>query len=125
MAITCWAPECNHNNVKDTCKFFRFPLDMKTRRVWLTLLRRDAVPGTGARVCSCHFRDGKKENGPEIFLHSKGKLFEKHHLSPEKRKSRRKMVPSFESEPSTSTRESDSLQVSGKQLKPRVLFELE
>jgi hypothetical protein len=45
--------------------------------------RRDATPG--ARLCSCHFRDGKKENGPELFAHNIAQAFEPHHLTPEKK----------------------------------------
>ncbi|KAF5276416.1 hypothetical protein FQR65_LT16338 [Abscondita terminalis] len=50
--------------------------------------RRDARPGPGARLCSCHFREGKKENGPELFAHNVGRAFEPHHLTPEKKKRR-------------------------------------
>lgn len=40
------------------------------------LLRRaDKVPGVHSRVCSCHFRDGLKENGPEIFKRNEKTLF--------------------------------------------------
>ncbi|KAI4455496.1 thap domain protein [Holotrichia oblita] len=65
------------------------------------------MPGAGARVCSCHFRDGKRENDPEIFPHNLTKLFEEHHLSPEKKKMRR-LAPETETftldpQPSTST----------------------
>jgi len=65
----CWALECKHYNVRDSCKFFRFPKTGKERMKWIRLLRRDIKPGPGAFVCSCHFRDGKKENGPEVLLH--------------------------------------------------------
>ena len=29
--------------------------------------REDKMPSKYLRVCSCHFRSGKKSNGPEIF----------------------------------------------------------
>lgn len=47
------------------------------------MFRRDAEPGPGARVCSCHFREGNKTNGPEIFQHNIEKRFVTHYLSPE------------------------------------------
>jgi hypothetical protein len=46
--------------------------------------RCDATPG--ARLCSCHFRDGKKENGPELFAQNIEQAFEPHHLTAEKKK---------------------------------------
>lgn len=36
----------------------------------LYIFRRDVEPAPGAFVCSCHFREGKNENGPQIFLHN-------------------------------------------------------
>lgn len=46
--------------------------------------RRTVEPGPGAFLCSCHFVDGKKENGPTIFEHNEGKKFV--FQSPEKKK---------------------------------------
>ena len=37
-------------------------------------------------MCSCHFRDGKKSNGPEIFERNREKLFPKQRGSPLKKK---------------------------------------
>lgn len=37
--------------------------------------RKDRLPGPHSRVCICHFRDGKKSNGPEICPRNEGKLF--------------------------------------------------
>ena len=37
--------------------------------------RRDHEPNSNWRVCSCHFSEGNKNNGPEIFKHNEGKLF--------------------------------------------------
>ncbi|VEN63486.1 unnamed protein product, partial [Callosobruchus maculatus] len=90
MAITCWAPGCNHNNQRDSCKFFRFPKNKTLLKKWLSLLRRDAIPGSGARVCHCHFRDGKKTNLPELQKHNVDKLFNPHHLSPQRKEKRGK-----------------------------------
>ncbi|KAK4885047.1 hypothetical protein RN001_001318 [Aquatica leii] len=70
----CWAPDCKHHNARDKCKFLRFPKSQKERSRWKRLLRRDIDPGSGAYVCSCHFREGKKENGPELFLHNISKI---------------------------------------------------
>nr|CAI5823072.1 unnamed protein product [Callosobruchus analis] len=38
MAITCWAPGCNHNNKRDSCRFFRFPKNKTLLKKWLSLL---------------------------------------------------------------------------------------
>nr|CAI5822686.1 unnamed protein product [Callosobruchus analis] len=70
MVITCWAPGCNHNNKRDSCRFFRFPKNKTLLKKWLSLLRRDGIPGSGARVCNCHFREGKKTNLPELQMHN-------------------------------------------------------
>ena len=37
--------------------------------------REDREPSRHSRVCSCHFRDGQKANGPEMFDRNKDKLF--------------------------------------------------
>ena len=37
--------------------------------------RQDRVPNQNSRVCSCHFRDGEKCNGPEIYPRNENKLF--------------------------------------------------
>nr|CAI5861068.1 unnamed protein product [Callosobruchus analis] len=111
MAITCWTPGCNHNNKRDSCRFFRFPKNKTLLKKWLSLLRevqdflvskklwlltsyhlpnpicrRDGIPGSGARVCNCHFREGKKTNLPELQMHNVDKLFNPDHLSPQKRR---------------------------------------
>jgi len=48
------------------------------------------MPGKHSRVCSCHFREGKKSNGPEIFERNKDKLFAEQRGPPPKKK---KSVP--------------------------------
>ena len=52
--------------------------------------REDKKPGKHSRVCSCHFREGKKSNGPEIFERNRDKLFAEQRGSPSKKK---KTVP--------------------------------
>nr|CAI5839873.1 unnamed protein product [Callosobruchus analis] len=86
MAITCWAPGCNHNNKRDSCRFFRFPKNKTLLKKWLSLLRRDGIPGSGARVCNWLFREEKKTNLPELQMHNVDKLFNPDHLSPQKRR---------------------------------------
>lgn len=50
--------------------------------------RRIDEPKTGARVYSCHFVEGKKENGPTILPH-RPHQFGTHNLTPEKKRSRK------------------------------------
>lgn len=51
---------------------------------YLNFRRQDREPNKEDRLCSCHFVDGKKENGPSIFKHNEGKIIQ--FPSPEKRK---------------------------------------
>lgn len=44
------------------------------------------MPSKSSRVCSCHFRGGKKSNGPEIFERNREKLFHEQRGSPPKKK---------------------------------------
>nr|CAH7769216.1 unnamed protein product [Callosobruchus chinensis] len=81
--VQCWVPDCKHYNVRETCRMFRFPKDSKTRNRWIKLTRRTVEPGPGAYLCSCHFVDGKKENGPTLFAYNKEKQLK--FSSPEKR----------------------------------------
>ena len=48
--------------------------------------REDKMPSKSSRVCSCHFRGGKKSNGPEIFERNRKKLFHEQRGSPPKKK---------------------------------------
>lgn len=48
--------------------------------------REDREPGKHARVCSCHFRDGNKSHGPEIFKRNRDKLFPAAKDKPKKKK---------------------------------------
>ena len=64
--------------------FFRFPHDLKEQKRWEKLIRRaDKGPTSSSRVCSCHFRNGDKTNGPTIFKRNASKLF------PKKKKTRK------------------------------------
>ncbi|KAF5292915.1 hypothetical protein FQR65_LT20193 [Abscondita terminalis] len=86
--VLCWAYGCQHYNRRETCRFYRIPKEPKLWKKWLTLLRRTDTPGKFACVCSCHFRDGRKENLPEIMIFNNHKKFEVHYLTPEKKKRR-------------------------------------
>lgn len=104
--VMCWAPGCNHYNQRETCRFFKFPTEPKLRARWKQLvrlvrmvmkpnpfnfyvmLRRDAEPGPGATLCSCHFPDGDKTKGPQFFKHNENRRFV--FSSPEKKKRFRK-----------------------------------
>ncbi|XP_016661738.1 THAP domain-containing protein 2-like isoform X1 [Acyrthosiphon pisum] len=83
--VNCWAPQCSHNSVRESCSFFRFPTDVALRNSWANLVRRaDSIPSNNSRLCSCHFKDGLKENSPSIFAWNENKI--NRFVSPEKRK---------------------------------------
>ncbi|XP_044169919.1 uncharacterized protein LOC114948291 isoform X3 [Acropora millepora] len=88
--VYCFAPTCGHSSEGNTCKFFAFPSAIKQHneyRRWMRLIRReDREPSKHSRVCSCHFRDGQKANGPEMFDRNKDKLFTEQRGPPKKRK---------------------------------------
>ena len=48
--------------------------------------REDRQPSKYSRVCSCHFRNEEKTNGPEIFDRNKEKLFAEQRGPPPKKK---------------------------------------
>ena len=48
--------------------------------------RDDREPSKHSRVCSCHFRDGQKANGPEVYDRNKEKLFAEQRGPPSKKK---------------------------------------
>jgi len=50
--------------------------------------RRTDESKSGARLCSCHFQGGNKLNGPTILPHRLNQ-FGIHHLTPEKKKTRK------------------------------------
>ncbi|XP_044184353.1 uncharacterized protein LOC114949838 [Acropora millepora] len=91
--VQCFAPEYNHQSESHTCRFFGFPSKQRKLdeyRRWICLLRRkDRQPGQQTRVCSCgscHFRDGNKSNGPEIFNRNQNKIFSAEEAKPKKKK---------------------------------------
>ncbi|XP_011661157.1 putative nuclease HARBI1 [Strongylocentrotus purpuratus] len=72
----CFVPDCNHQSEREVCRFYRFPKDPQVKRKWLRQIRReDKEPTSSSRVCACHFRDGKKKGGPEIFKRNVDKIF--------------------------------------------------
>ena len=48
--------------------------------------REDREPSKYSRMCSCHFRNEEKANGPEIFDRNKEKLFAEQRGPPKKKK---------------------------------------
>lgn len=74
----CFVCGCNHQGLRRTCKMFRFPSSAGLSTKWEKLCRRKdrAVVLQSDRICSCHFVDGDKNNGPTIFPWSCGKLFD-------------------------------------------------
>ncbi|XP_060074893.1 uncharacterized protein LOC132554585 [Ylistrum balloti] len=72
--VYCLVFGCSHQTGwKQTCSLFRFPVNLKEREKWVEQCRRvdREVNIYNDRICSCHFLDGKKENGPTIFCFSK------------------------------------------------------
>jgi len=51
--------------------------------------RDDCEPSKHSRVCSCHFRDGQKANGPEVYNLDKEKLLPEQRGPPSKEKKRK------------------------------------
>lgn len=47
--------------------------------------RNDREPSEYSRVCSCHFKDGQKANGPEVYDRNKEKLFAEQRGPPSKK----------------------------------------
>lgn len=35
----CFAFECNHNSMRESCRFFRFPKNAQKRKIWITAAR--------------------------------------------------------------------------------------
>ncbi|XP_022780618.1 THAP domain-containing protein 5-like [Stylophora pistillata] len=87
--VYCFAPTCGHSSEGNTCKFFAFPSATKQNdeyKRWIRLIRReDREPSKYSRVCSCHFRNGQKANGPEVFERNKHKLFTEQRGPPPKK----------------------------------------
>ncbi|KAK9727489.1 DDE superfamily endonuclease [Popillia japonica] len=128
----CWIPGCTHYNNRETwcthynnretCTFFTFPKpETKEYAQWVKLIRRDAKPGPGARVCSCHFEGGLRENLPTKFPWNVGTLFQQHHLSPEKKKARTRVLETeYAVLPSTSKVQEADLAVNTEHCEPSV-----
>ncbi|KAG8185214.1 hypothetical protein JTE90_025886 [Oedothorax gibbosus] len=73
----CFVPGCNHaaNGTKRNCKyFFRFPTGEMLRKKWINNIRSDREPSEYSLVCSCHFKDEDRTNGPTIFIRTPGAL---------------------------------------------------
>ncbi|XP_038078154.1 uncharacterized protein LOC119745688 isoform X2 [Patiria miniata] len=86
--VGCFATNCLHTSESHSCRYFRFPnRDKPEYKAWVLVSRRTDVtwPTTNNRLCSCHFKDGLKENGPSLFNLNEAKL-----LKPEKAKKRRR-----------------------------------
>ena len=71
--VLCFVTLCNHQSLRDKCKYFRFPRIHTEAKKWETLCRRDdrGLDIENDRICSCHFVNGEKVNGPTIFPWSK------------------------------------------------------
>lgn len=84
--VQCFAPDCNHQSESSDCSYFRFPKDSKEKKRWRKLLRRaDKEPTASSRVCSCHFTDKNKINGPTIFKRNANKIFPEYSAQKKKR----------------------------------------
>eukprot|EP00105_Crassostrea_gigas_P035893 XP_019920041.1 PREDICTED: uncharacterized protein LOC109617772 [Crassostrea gigas] len=66
---------------------FRFPTDVRERKKWIDRCRRaDREYSNNDRLCSCHFKDGKKEFGPTIFAYSKNVAYFPEVYTPKRKK---------------------------------------
>ena len=65
---TCCVPGCYSNNKRDkTLSFHKIPQDEPYRSKWINnIKRKDFIPGEHHRVCSLHFRNGKKMGTTDI-----------------------------------------------------------
>lgn len=82
----CFHPDCNHTSESHCCRFFSFPDQKKHKTLydkWISFVRRgDRKPSKHSRLCSCHFKDGRKENMPTISDRNRHKLFDSLGLLP-------------------------------------------
>ena len=62
MVNVCCVPGCTNKSTRDTnVSYHRFPADKKQQRNWLRSIRRENLEvSQSTRVCSAHFRNGKK-----------------------------------------------------------------
>ena len=65
---------------------------MLISRVIFYIRRADRKPSKHSKVCSCHFRRGKKSAGPEIFKWNADKLFPSQKTPPKKKKKPKSLV---------------------------------
>ena len=65
---TCCVPGCYSNSKKHKkLSFHKFPLDDALRRKWTNeIKRKDFVPNEHHKVCSLHFRNGKKMGSTDV-----------------------------------------------------------
>ncbi|XP_072159647.1 uncharacterized protein [Bemisia tabaci] len=88
--VHCYVADCDHNSMRDICKFFRFPKNQLQRDLWLAEFRLHfeflgtvtvcsycylllslmifprepgREPKPNCRVCSCHFNESLLERG--------------------------------------------------------------
>lgn len=68
---TCCVPHCYNNSRRNPeLSYYIIPKDVKLRKRWLSMIsRKDFKPSSSHRVCSAHFKNGKKtymDNVPTI-----------------------------------------------------------
>ena len=68
MVNVCCVPRCTNKSTLDTnVSYHRFPADKKQQRKWLRSIRRENLEvSQSTRVCSAHFRNGKKSSRNDV-----------------------------------------------------------
>ncbi|XP_072383728.1 uncharacterized protein [Diabrotica undecimpunctata] len=100
--VMCFVPNCKHYTEQKRCKFFVFPSKISEKQKWINLIRRqDREPSKYSLVCSCHFVDQDRKNGPTIFEHNIKRKFV--FSTPEKRKRQAQQINSSLDEGATSS----------------------
>ena len=61
-------------------------VDLRLVRAGFLYRRKDKEPNSSSRLCSCHFQDGSKENGPTVFPRNLKRVF--HFPDPEPKRQR-------------------------------------
>ncbi|XP_039298928.1 uncharacterized protein LOC111056479 [Nilaparvata lugens] len=73
--VMCFVPDCKHYSEKQSCKFLIFPKDINKKKSWIKAIRRAGrEPSEHSLICSCHFVDADKKNGPTIFQRNQLKM---------------------------------------------------